>query len=163
MQIKKAKIEKFKPIQRRPFHKKFIKELSEASGYPEYFITDFYDHFVAWFHTLVSSGETVHLPNIGRFQRMRVKPKVYYSPLYQKHVLSYTSDSVSYRPAKSMRLVMKKARERGDDAKAYMLWLTKLYDEGKLSKELYDKALEDFRNNQMKDQNDDADSDDEPA
>lgn len=144
MQIKKSKLEKFNQVQRRPAYKKLVKELSEVTGYPEYFIADFYDYFVAWFQLRLGSGEKVELPNIGRFQRMRVKPRIFYSPLYDKHVLRYTSDTVSYKPSKSVRAAMRDGRTSAADTKAYLLWLSELVDEGKLDDAIYQQALKEL-------------------
>lgn len=159
MRIKEASIEKFNQVQRRPAFKKLTKELAEVTGYPQYFIADFYDYFVAWFKLQLASGKDVELPNIGRFRRMRVKPRVFYSPLYDKHVLRYTSDTVSYKPSQTVRETMRLARTTAYDKNVYLMWLSQLVDEGKLKPEIYQQALIDLNKEDQVSETSDDDSD----
>ncbi|MDV7401941.1 hypothetical protein RZS08_61540, partial [Arthrospira platensis SPKY1] len=76
--------------------------------------------------------------------RKRIKPRLFYSPIYDTHHIVYTTDSVVFKPSTSLKNAMKKGRVSAEDKQSYLLWLAQLVDNGKLSKELYNKALEDF-------------------
>ena len=132
-----------------------VEDLSDKTVYPKYFIEDFYDYFSSWMLLQISSGEEVIIPAIGRFRRKRIKPRLFYSPIYDTHHIVYTTDSVVFKPSTSLKNAMKKGRVTAEDKQSYLLWLAQLVDNGKLSKELYNKALEDF--NKPEEEIDDTD------
>ena len=155
MQRKEPKIEVVRPRKRSDRFKQMVEDLSDKTGYPKYFIEDFYDYFSSWMLLQISSGEEVIIPAIGRFRRKRIKPRLFYSPIYDTHHIVYTTDSVVFKPSTSLKNAMKKGRVTAEDKQSYLLWLAQLVDNGKLSKELYNKALEDF--NKPEEEIDDTD------
>ena len=144
MQRKEPKIEVVRPRKRSNRFKQMVEDLSDKTGYPKYFIEDFYDYFSSWMLLQISSGEEVIIPAIGKFKRKRIKPRLFYSPIYDSHHIVYTTDSVVFKPSTTLKNAMKKGRVSAEDKQSYLLWLAQLVDNGKLSKELYDRALEDF-------------------
>lgn len=119
-----------------------IAMIAESSKYHKFEVEDIMMHLVGNVQILLASGEPVKLPGLGTFNRRRVKPRVYYSPLLEKHFMLYTSDSVSFKPDWHLQRVMKKARQEGTDKQAYLLWIQELEDEGKVPKGTYELALE---------------------
>lgn len=163
MQRKEPKIEVVRPRKRSDRFKQMVEDLSDKTGYPKYFIEDFYDYFSSWMLLQISSGEEVIIPAIGRFRRKRIKPRLFYSPIYDTHHIVYTTDSVVFKPSTSLKNAMKKGRVSAEDKQSYLLWLAQLVDNGKLSKELYNKALEDFNKpeEEVDDTNDAPESDED--
>ena len=161
MQRKEPKIEIVRPRKRTQRFRQMVEDLSEQTGYPKYFVEDFYDYFSAWMQLQISSGEEVIIPAIGKFKRKRIKPRLFYSPIYDTHHIVYTTDSVVFTPSKSLRQQMAKGRTSAEDRESYLLWLAQLVDNGKLSKELYDQAIIDFNKPEPEQPEQSTDDDDD--
>lgn len=120
--------------------KQLVKQIAKTSKYHEHEVQDILKHLVGHMHIQLSKGLEVNLHGLGKFKRRRVKPSVRYSPLYDKHYLSFTSDSVSFTPSSHLREAMLKGRVEGADKESYLLWIEKLETEGSVPEGTYDIA-----------------------
>jgi nucleoid DNA-binding protein len=121
-----------------------IRMTADSSKYHVHEVEDILNHLVANMQLLLTKGDLIKIGGLGTFQRRRVKPRFFKSPIYGSEHFIMTSDSVTFKPDTHLRNIMQAARENAEDSVAYLLWIKELEAEGKVPEGTWQKALKYF-------------------
>ena len=115
-EVNPKKVSKYKPQRRSVSTMELMKLTSESSKYHLYEVEDVINHMIAHMQILLERDGSIKIDGIGTISIRKSKPREFYSAIYKRSKLVYTTHALTIKADAEMKRLLRRATDEQREA-----------------------------------------------